>query len=38
MEECLTFFDGSSAEIGGWMEEGREDGGCETCVEGELTQ
>ena len=25
----------SSAEIGGWMEECREDGGCEKCIEGE---
>ena len=27
------FFGRSSAEIGGWMEECREDGGCEKCVE-----
>ena len=26
---------GSSAEIIGWLEECREDGGCEKCVEGE---
>ena len=31
----LTIFGGSSAEIGGWLEECREDGGCEKCVEGE---
>ena len=29
------FFVGSSAEIGGWLEECREDGGCEKCVKGE---
>ena len=29
------FFGGSSAEIGGWLEEYREDGGYEKCVEGE---
>ena len=29
------FFGGSPAEIGGWIEECREDGGCEKCVEGE---
>ena len=29
------FFGGSSTEIGGWMEECREDGVCEKCVEGE---
>ena len=29
------FFCGSSAEIGGWMEECREDGGRDKCVEGE---
>ena len=29
------FFGGSSAEICGWMEECREDGWCEKCVEGE---
>ena len=29
------FFGISSAEIGMWMEECREDGGCEKCVEGE---
>ena len=27
------FFGGSSAEIIGWLEECREDGGCEKCVE-----
>ena len=29
------FFGGSAAKIGGWMEECREDAGCEKCVEGE---
>ena len=29
------FFGGSSAEIIGWLEEYREDGKCEKCVEGE---
>ena len=29
------FFGGSSAKIGGWLEECREDEGCEKCVEGE---
>ena len=33
--DCLTFFGGSSAEIIGWLEECREDGGDEKCVEGE---
>ena len=33
--DCLTIFGGSPAEIGGWLEECREDGGCEKCVEGE---
>ena len=32
------FLGGSSAEIGGWLEECREDGGCEKCVEGEWTE
>ena len=32
---CLTFFGGSSDEIGGWLEKYREDGGCEKCVKGE---
>ena len=27
--DCLTIFGGSSAEIIGWLEECREDGGCE---------
>ena len=31
----LPFFGGGSAEIGGWREVCREDGGCEKCVEGE---
>ena len=35
MEECLTIFGGNSAEIAGWMQECREDGGSEKCVEGE---
>ena len=35
MEVCLTIFGRSSAEIVEWMEECREDGGCEKCVEGE---
>ena len=30
-----TFFGGSSAGIGGWLEECREVGGCEKCGEGE---
>ena len=30
-----NFFGGSSAEIGGWMEECREDRGCDKCDEGE---
>ena len=29
------FFGGSLADIRGWTEECREDGGCEKCVEGE---
>ena len=29
------FFGGSSAEIGGWLEECQKDGGCEKCVDGE---
>ena len=29
------YFGGSSAEIIGWLEECREDGGCGKCVEGE---
>ena len=33
--ECRTIFGGSPAEIGGWMEECREDGRCEKCFEGE---
>ena len=33
--KCGPFFGGSSAEIGGWLEECREDGGCEKCIEGE---
>ena len=32
------FFGGSSAEIIGWLEERREDGECEKCVEGEWTE
>ena len=35
MWDCLTIFGGSSVEIGGWLEEFREVGGCEKCVEGE---
>ena len=34
-EDFLKFFGGNSAEIGGWLEERREDGRCEKCVEGE---
>ena len=33
--DCLTIFCGSSTEIIGWLEERREDGECEKCVEGE---
>ena len=33
--DCLTIFWWSSAEIGGWLEECRENGGCEKCVQGE---
>ena len=29
------FFCGSLAEMGGWIEDCREDGGCKKCVEGE---
>ena len=29
------FFGGTSDEIGGWIQECREDGGCEKCVDGE---
>ena len=32
------FFGGSAAEIIGWLEERREDGECEKCVEGEWTE
>ena len=36
MDECVNiFFGGSSVEIGGWMKECREDGGCVKCVEDE---
>ena len=38
MEECLTIFGGSSAEIGLLMQECREDGECEKCVDGERTE
>ena len=33
MEECLTIFGRSTAEIGGRQEECREEGGCEKYVE-----
>ena len=33
--DCLTIFCGSSTEIIAWLEERREDGECEKCVEGE---
>ena len=33
--DCLTIFWQKLGEIGGWLEECREDGGCEKCVEGE---
>ena len=35
VEEFQTIFWLKLAEIGRWMEECREDGGCEKCVEGE---
>ena len=34
----MTIFWWSSAEIGGWLEECRKDGGCEKYVEGERTE